>query len=1255
MMTDGPPKKTSFKDVYLEELKWIKTRRRELRKKWKPTNADKVAVAETKAAAAKLDSNIPNEKSADPLHELQTQALDADLCGLAISGGGIRSATYSLGVLQGLAALRLLPRFDYLSTVSGGGYIGAWFSAWVNRDGFDNVEEKLLPPRLRKNPTPEVEAEPIQHLRLYSNYLAPRPGLFSFDGWVLIAIYLRNLLLNQLVLLMAVLGLFVGVRTIVEFFSISHGPQAGDGLQTFVFVAALCMLVVALVGVLVGAAVFAPKGCLRSVWKFDFTLSRFWLACVVPWLLAASVGSLLIASPMVVARVQEGTPGWLIAAMMFGFLHGLLGYLSLSCPKHARLMGALTGFFGGVVFFLLWKLLLLAATGQTPSHDVTVAAVVTFGVPLSLCSYVLTNFLMIGLCGHCLSELEREWWSSVNSRLMMLATAWAALFGTAVFGPYLLGQIWLKSHDWYLLVTGTAGAAWLSALFAGLKAAQGPDTKSTTRGGIKESLARAAPALFLITLFLGLATITTWLTYDIFAGLHKQGSWEFGDRLPMLLTDLNSPKTSISLGFKLPVSLALLTAVGCFIGFLLPWGAAVGVNMFSLQNLRSNPLVRCYLGASKRNRNAMLITLFLGIAYITIWLTYGELPVHWALLMASGLLIGLSRLLGGAVGINTFSLQNLYANRLVRCYLGASKYNRKPNPVVNMDLNDDCTMSMLFPGPESKSGRANADKETKKKWGPIHIINGALNQKASAVRSKGDQRPSPNGTAQTVDAGAAVVETTDEQRFNPDATRQEYRAESLQFLERQAESFVFTPLYCGSEATGYCRSDEFAGDVKLGTAVAVSGAAVSPNMGYHSSPAITALLTVFNVRLGAWFGNPSRASRTEKNPAASGGLLLSELAGMTDASDYIYVSDGGHFENMGVYELIRRRCRFIVAVDAGEDPKFHENVGRVVRQVRIDFGIWIEVDMAPVTPGTNGLCASHLVVGRIHYGDVHRPKQKPPNQQNDLREQDPRDPNYSREQNHGIIIWIKNSLTGDEPGDLVNHAAMHPRFPYDLTLDQFFSEPQFESYRALGIHSVLKSLILPGDKPAQQASATCTGSAPVELPTRDAWKRVRTCSTTDIFKHIYEFWLTKPAQYVTGYVQENEAYAKIQTALREDEKLRWLAKELYGTKKDKDEASEPTNADRTSCGMAERLMTNEMFTLLENVFLQLDLERHYLHPVHAGWMGVFENWVASSTFNKHWNDPDGKTGGLHHEYCPAFVRFVDLVRKKVDEEKKVGG
>src|ERR1700687_2484120 len=163
-----------------------------------------------------------------------------NLIGLAFSGGGIRSATFNLGVLQALARWRLLRTFDYLSTVSGGGYIGGWLMAWMHHQeiGIQQVEEKLSAspdsPREASDP-PEVH-----FLRDYSNYLTPRKGLLGADFWAFAASYLRNTILNQIILLLALLSLlllprsFVFLLHLLESTEESLSGKFSDAVQAYV-------------------------------------------------------------------------------------------------------------------------------------------------------------------------------------------------------------------------------------------------------------------------------------------------------------------------------------------------------------------------------------------------------------------------------------------------------------------------------------------------------------------------------------------------------------------------------------------------------------------------------------------------------------------------------------------------------------------------------------------------------------------------------------------------------------------------------------------------------------------------------------------------------------------------------------------------------------------------------------------------------------------------------------------------------------
>jgi hypothetical protein len=251
-------------------------------------------------------------------------------------------------------------------------------------------------------------------------------------------------------------------------------------------------------------------------------------------------------------------------------------------------------------------------------------------------------------------------------------------------------------------------------------------------------------------------------------------------------------------------------------------------------------------------------------------------------------------------------------------------------------------------------------------------------------------------------------------------------------------------------------SSLYPGGPNVATAVAASGAALSPNWGYHTKPATAFLMTMFDVRLGLWVPNPRRSaaagqrvdSAACKVPPASPCFapfrLLSALLGsVDDTSKYVYLTDGGHFDNMGLYELVRRRCYRILICDAEEDGKYtYEGIGAAIRKCRIDFGVAIDLDLAGISPNQKSkLSGAHMVRGTIRYPET-------------LPGED------------GEVIYIKASLTRraphgsppvagtvelpDVPGDVQNYKLEHKDFPHDSTAEQWFTESQFESYRRLG-------------------------------------------------------------------------------------------------------------------------------------------------------------------------------------------------------------
>lgn len=253
--------------------------------------------------------------------------------------------------------------------------------------------------------------------------------------------------------------------------------------------------------------------------------------------------------------------------------------------------------------------------------------------------------------------------------------------------------------------------------------------------------------------------------------------------------------------------------------------------------------------------------------------------------------------------------------------------------------------------------------------------------------------------------------------------------------DRGCDFFLFSKHWMGSVAAGYHPTRDWKAngtDIDLATAMAVSGAAFSSYMGLGSKPALTSLLTFLNVRLGFWIRKP--ASRgVFRVPGFA--CLLREMTGfgMKESAAWLNLSDGGHIENLAVYELLRRRCKFIICVDGEADPDFtFHGLMTLVRHAQIDFGIRIEARLDDIRPDpATGLSKAHFHLCRIHYPE-----------------------------GIGLLLYLKLSRTGNESELIRRYRTINPGFPHQPTLDQFFDQEQFEAYRQLGVH-VAESHFLP--------------------------------------------------------------------------------------------------------------------------------------------------------------------------------------------------
>ncbi len=944
---------------------------------------------------------------------------------LCLSGGGIRSASFGLGVLEGLARFSMGPfparackgkenrkqhgalhTLDYLSTVSGGGYIGSWQTAWVYRRRMAAIQQAEM------NLSEAADKlERIQDQSLLSRAARWMKGLTRGDQQVGVA----DLAAAQSELDQAKQRLRTAKATnwepsydeVVtalaggnEFTSGDPAPRPVRHLREYTSYLAPAM------------------GLSLDSWSLAAIVLRNLL---INWVMLVPLLLVVVALPQVSFHITVAC--WLcwrdadVAAMVvLAFLFLLATrFAGLNLPSHRRVGKAgpslgwvLLGFAGPVLLanwiaVQVWKhkeqVLTVRGSGWGILAAVFVLACVGFG---SLTWRRLSSRTrMMGVTRPDLVPKWRGW----GRFLLMLSAAFVSagvttgllvLLATRVFPklPYAwkLGGLVLTIDDklYTILAFPLVTLALLvsHSLFTGLVGIfeEEEDREWQCRVGglllavitawvLAHAIALYAPQAFSALL----AAVGGAILGGIGSALGWSGTTSAGPR---------------------PIKVEQLSKVGSFLkkyDLLLPALCVVALLLLTL--------------AAATGESALA-----GLVVLNEKATEAEkaLIQHFIILLAS---FGVALAVNWAINVNLFSLHGMYRMRLMRAFLGASNTQRDPDAFTRFDPTDTPLETDL-----PKSAGA-----------PLHVINATLN----------------------------LVGTR-----------------NLAWRQRKAESFTFSPLHSGAWRLAYVPTEEYAGakGVSLATAMAVSGAAFNPNMGYHSSPLVTLLMTFFNVRLGWWLPNPareagvcedgpgrpernatlrnwlcsvaglSRAARASKflhkdGPAMALLPLIREALGLTDDSyRWIEVTDGGHFENLGLYEMVLRRCHNIVVVDAGADPRCQfEDLGNALRKIEIDLGIPIRFEhglkmKAGATPD-NRYCA----VATIDYG---------------CADAGPRATNFQREELAGKLIYIKACLTGTEPPDIKQYALTHHTFPHETTANQFFNEAQFESYRHLGSFEV---------------------------------------------------------------------------------------------------------------------------------------------------------------------------------------------------------
>ncbi|HVE42676.1 MAG TPA: hypothetical protein VNM14_22540 [Planctomycetota bacterium] len=452
--------------------------------------------------------------------------------------------------------------------------------------------------------------------------------------------------------------------------------------------------------------------------------------------------------------------------------------------------------------------------------------------------------------------------------------------------------------------------------------------------------------------------------------------------------------------------------------------------------------------------------------------------------------------------------------------------------------------------------------------------------------------------------------------------------------QRRGESFIITPQWVGSESTGLVPPDiytEGGRPLTLATAMAISGAAVNTHDMGKLPAFLSTVMTLFNIRLGYWLPNPRYLNYTGddgkersgafsdvppgwkgflhrvllQNPVWPQYFLKEAFSSFHSRSYRVLLSDGGHFDNLGLYELVRRKCRYLILCDASADPaRRFDDLAETVRRCRVDHHAEVHLDLSVLKPDPDtGRSLRHVVVGEVVYSDGAR----------------------------GNIVYIKSSLTGDEPADVLSYREMHPEFPHESTVDQFFDEAQFESYRKLGQHIGEEVFNLP-----------MSGSIDLFFrDLRDRWRAPASDAGESFVDLCNDFMdLERDEAVQAPNLLDLEQYP-----------------ELFGNLDEAtlEELSTPTAEDQFK--MVHHVIRQLQF--MENfwVALKLDDPKNVQHPDNRGALNLFRRWARSPYFRSVYPAVRSIYGKVFQLFCETELHLdangacLDVRRlEKLDDE-----
>jgi hypothetical protein len=1107
--------------------------------------------------------------------DVYKKAASEGLTGVCFSGGGIRSATFNLGVLQGMAQVGLLPHIDYLSSVSGGGYIHEFLAAWILRhpQGRQGVIDELIP-QAEPGCLPRAP-EPIKWLMRYSSYLTPMRGPFSTDTWTMVAIWFRNTTLNQVPILSGLAFAFLVVHLLVQ----------------------------------------APVGGAGDFWTWHGGRA------VGAWI-AQSVIGLVSAVFAVLSLVRLG------------------GNLRRQECMHKRGVGSeamtartlLTNADVQLWIILPWMAMTVWVTYWIQSRFEAGSWMFWVGV-IPFCIWILATVMVVIFAGGAMDAyggLHPGRKSNGMARAGFIAAGIFAAAAACAFGwAFVLISAWVSEHLslWigvvgvakhtvrHFSVSGTVQAS-QARLIGGLQSA-GDVANGYVIDPWRIQLA-LLPGLLLSVPYGGIE-IALGLVGRDFSDMRRE--WLARMRAWSLLYALLWFGL-VSLSLLMPYFVYWLAWVGptAIWSALMTFAAAHGSILFAGWSGKADgkPTDKGIVGFKPLDLLALaaapvtILGLLTGVSFLASWSVDHLARARWlhhqfwaADLVCCAATAAAAMVFGWRVDINEFSMQSFYRNRLSRCYMGASVPERQADPFTGFDGRAELTLA---------DGRTQRGVPKLRELLPVGYKAVPVPKETKHVH---DETPDYG-----IYGGPFPIICT---------TLNLTTGEDLATQERKGTSFAFTPLYSGYSVSwtdahrenrvsynGYVATEEYAYSeqgISLDTAVAISGAAMNPNMGYNSNPALAFLMTFFNVRLGWWISNPRKQDRwpagnNRPTPSVAALYLFRELFGkVNDAAPYVNLSDGGHFENMGLYELVRRRCRYIVVCDAEQDAKMtFEGIGAAITKCRADFGAEIDLDLRPLQiDEKTGFSRAHCVVGTIQYP----PPPLEPGERKataDVRRPCPCLGDEDDDPYTGVIVYLKSSLVGDEPPDLLTYQLKHPVFPQDSTADQWFQETQFEAYRRLGHHVAMASF-----PPALEPTETRVNSR---------------SNVRELFRRLYAIWYPRTPEMEKYLGDHLKQYEAILRELRDRTELAGLEAALNSPVSGS--AMIPWKAPG---GVFEVQFANSAIDFMYTIYIDLLLAfpDNRKSPHADWWICLFRRWCRVDVLLESWS--------IHSELYPEEFRL----------------